>query len=66
MRTTFENTELGKAYYKFVNLHFAAVRVDTIEQESHPKVKKAWAASDAAQKELVEMLTVVAEQEKYV
>ncbi len=70
MSTEFRKTELGKAFYKFVNkfvnLHFAAVQVDSSEYASHTKMRKAWAESDAAQKELVEMLTIIAEQEKYV
>lgn len=66
MSTEFRKTELGKAFYKFVNLHFAAVQVDSSEYASHTRMKKAWAESDAAQKELVEMLTTIAEQEKYV
>ena len=66
MSASFRNTELGKAFYKFVNLHFSAVQADTTEDVSYTSLKKAWAASNAAQEELVNMLTTIAEQEKYV
>lgn len=66
MSASFRDTELGKAFYKFVNLHFAAVQADSTESVSYTRLKKAWTASDAAQEELVEMLKTIAEQEKYV
>jgi len=56
LSVNFYKSKLGTAYQRFVNLHFAAVQADTTEGASLTRIKKAWATSDAAQKEFRNML----------
>lgn len=56
LSANFYKSKLGTAYQRFVNLHFEAVRLDSTEDVSLSRLHKAWAASDAAQKDFRIML----------